>query len=154
MELTNQTSETRAKPKNAFGGPHDRPALPPIVVRDAFGRPLDIDSGFQRAINQARWTVAHRTRETEIGPEEWRLPGGPLPARPDFSRMTPPRVATQDALRGSLPERGYGYAVPEFSREYPPTRVIQDVMQKVRGIRKGPTRFLTFWYVKDPLKRS
>ena len=117
-------------------GSSNRPSLPPIVVKDAFGQHLDTDSGYQRAINQARWTVAHRTRDTEIGPEEWRLPGGPLPARPDFSRMAPPRVATNNVLRTSLPERGYVSTGCEFSRELVPEGAAQDVFQKVRGIRK------------------
>ena len=119
---------------SANAGSSNRPSLPPIVLKDAFGQHLDTDSGYQRAINQARWTVVHRTRDTPIGPEEWRLPGGPLPARPDFSRMAPPRVVTKDALRTSLPERGY--VSTDFSQELMPESAAQDVFQKVRGIRK------------------
>ena len=117
-------------------GSSNRPSLPPIVVKDAFGQHLDTDSGYQRAINQARWTVAHRTRDTPISPEEWRLPGGPLPARPDFSRMAPARAVTNNVLRTSLPERGYVSTGYEFSREMVPEGAEQDVFQKVRGIRK------------------
>ena len=117
-------------------GSSNHPSLPPIVVKDAFGQHLDTDSGYQRAINQARWTVAHRTRDTPIGPEEWRLPGGPLPARPDFSRMAPARAVTNNVLRTSLPEHGYVSTGYEFSREMVPEGAEQDVFQKVRGIRK------------------
>ena len=80
--------------------------------------------------------MAHRTRATPIGPEEWRLPGGPLPARPDFSRMAPPLAVTNDVLRTSLPERGYVSTGSEFSRELVPEGAERDVFQKVRGIRK------------------
>ncbi len=81
----------RLKSKTTSTSQHctEVPSLPPIVVRDNLGRILHTDSRYQRIINQARWKVAHRTRDTEIGPEEWRLPHGPLPARPDFSRQGP-----------------------------------------------------------------
>ena len=48
MGLTDQatcTSDRVKQPKNVLGALSDRPALPPIVVRDVLGRRLDTDSG-------------------------------------------------------------------------------------------------------------
>ena len=83
--------------------------FPRIVLRDPVGRELATDTLYQRTIYEARWRTAHRTAESDPpGPDEWRLPHGPLPARPDYSRQpaklfTPRKSKKKSAVSESVP---------------------------------------------------
>lgn len=74
--------------------------LPRILLKDPLGRVLDTETSLQRTILLAR------RRQLEglppSSPTQWRLPHGPAPARPDYSRVAPPlvseRIERQDTL--------------------------------------------------------
>ncbi|OWF38874.1 hypothetical protein KP79_PYT23657 [Mizuhopecten yessoensis] len=61
--------------------------LPKIVLRDSAGHQLNTFTTLQEAIYRAELNV----RKSRIGAtaQEWRLPHGPLPAKPDYSRAGP-----------------------------------------------------------------
>ncbi|XP_077990053.1 uncharacterized protein LOC144444494 isoform X2 [Glandiceps talaboti] len=66
--------------------------LPTIVSLQDTGKPelykSDVlDTNFQKAIRRAKERMARG--ECPCEPEEWRLPGAPLPARPDYTRTCP-----------------------------------------------------------------
>lgn len=61
--------------------------LPQIVLRNTFGRKLDTYTAHQEAIYQAKQNV--KQNNFAWYPEEWRLPGAPVPARPDYTRHAP-----------------------------------------------------------------
>lgn len=62
--------------------------LPRLVVRDHCGRKIDIYTSYQEKIYEARRNV--KLSGEAKTPEEWRLPHGPPPAKPDYSRVGPP----------------------------------------------------------------
>lgn len=61
--------------------------LPRIVLKDRLGNQLNTFTTLQEAIYRAELNV----RKSGIGTtaQEWRLPHGPLPAKPDYSRTGP-----------------------------------------------------------------
>ncbi|KAK3087600.1 hypothetical protein FSP39_008112 [Pinctada imbricata] len=82
----------RLRSQNVVAADHDVKAdtetkLPRIVLKDSLGNRLNTFTLLQEALYRAEWNVK-QSKESKL-PEEWRLPGAPLPARPDYSRSTP-----------------------------------------------------------------
>lgn len=86
--------------------------LPRIIVRDVSGRILDTDTSYQKAIAEARYRIS-------VGdcvppePEQWRLPNGPLPARPDYTRKCPPLLRPQWRHFQDLKRRELQLSLPD-----------------------------------------
>ena len=88
--LTNTVEDSVEKKKI-----HDQ--IPRVVVRDHLGRELNTQTAYQEAITRARWR--RRYRLVPLESEEWRLPHGILPARPDYSRQAPPQAGRLPLLQ-------------------------------------------------------
>ncbi|XP_070534036.1 uncharacterized protein [Ptychodera flava] len=88
------TADDTARPGEEAIENEDDPLhrFPTIVsLQDGYKNQLfksdNLDNNFQRAIKRARERIARR--EGPYTAEEWRLPGAPLPARPDYTRTCP-----------------------------------------------------------------
>ncbi len=93
-----QTTQIPDVTQDKAGKPADKQSrFPRIIVRDPLGLPLDTDTSLQQAIYEARARLARG--EPPRNADEWRLPGGPVPARPDYTRVAPPLAIQREYKR-------------------------------------------------------
>ncbi|XP_069106550.1 uncharacterized protein [Argopecten irradians] len=89
--------------------------LPKIILKDSTGQQLNTFTTLQEAIYRAELNV----RKSRIGATalEWRLPHGPLPAKPDFSRVGPSMSTYRQKMNNlKKKNRVVSRSLPEYTR--------------------------------------